>query len=199
MSTLKDAIPEKQQEEIFEKLLNIPENKICADCSNKGPRWASLDFGVFICMNCAGHHRNLGPSITRVRSVKLDSWRLEFIEMMESVGNARANGYFEKNLPSSKKADAAWQTNDIRKFIGDKYVKKLFAPLDRDPPMATIGKDSSPKKAQFDGFRGFDQPAQPGPRSSTPQKKHLSEPKTTKCTCYYARIKEEYIEPESGQ
>jgi len=35
---------------------------------------ASLDFGVFLCSNCSGAHRALGPTITRVRSTKLDKW-----------------------------------------------------------------------------------------------------------------------------
>jgi len=146
-------------------------------------------------MNCAGHHRNLGPSITRVRSVKLDSWKNDFIEMMEGIGNGRANAYFEKNLPSSKKADASWQTNDIRKFIQDKYVKKLFAPLDRDPPVAIIGKDASPKKAQFDGFRGFDQPA---PRSSTPQKHTTVNQRMPSAPTIAPELKKNTSQPDSN-
>ena len=35
---------------------------------------ASIDFGVFVCLNCSGAHRALGPTITRVRSAKLDTW-----------------------------------------------------------------------------------------------------------------------------
>jgi hypothetical protein len=35
---------------------------------------ASIDFGVFVCLNCSGAHRALGPSVTRVRSTQLDSW-----------------------------------------------------------------------------------------------------------------------------
>lgn len=35
---------------------------------------ASLDFGVFTCSNCSGAHRALGPTVTRVKSTKLDRW-----------------------------------------------------------------------------------------------------------------------------
>jgi len=40
---------------LFDSILSsCEENGQCADCNAKGPRWASIDFGVFICMNCAG-------------------------------------------------------------------------------------------------------------------------------------------------
>lgn len=61
-------------------------------CFNIG---ASLDFGVFVCMNCAGAHRALGPSITRVKSTKLDTWHRDWLENMR-IGNSILNEYYEK-------------------------------------------------------------------------------------------------------
>ena len=46
-----------------------------------GPRWASWNLGVFLCIRCAGIHRNLGVHISRVKSVNLDSWTTEQIEV----------------------------------------------------------------------------------------------------------------------
>ena len=50
----KDVVSEKIQERLFNDILNRSENKTCADCYNKSPTWASIDFGVLICLRCSG-------------------------------------------------------------------------------------------------------------------------------------------------
>lgn len=32
----------------------------------RGPRWASVNLGIFICMQCSGIHRSLGVHISKV-------------------------------------------------------------------------------------------------------------------------------------
>uniref|UniRef100_A0A8C9NRA2 Arf-GAP domain-containing protein n=1 Tax=Serinus canaria TaxID=9135 RepID=A0A8C9NRA2_SERCA len=49
------------------------------------PRWASWNIGVFICIRCAGIHRNLGVHISRVKSVNLDQWTQEQIQVRAGV------------------------------------------------------------------------------------------------------------------
>ncbi len=58
---------------------------------------ASLDFGVFVCMNCSGAHRSLGQSITRIKSTKLDTWNKDWVWHMQ-LNNALINDYFEASL-----------------------------------------------------------------------------------------------------
>ena len=55
---------------------------------------ASLDFGVFLCSNCSGAHRALGPTITRVKSANLDLWQEEWVACM-ILGNEQLNAYWE--------------------------------------------------------------------------------------------------------
>ncbi|KAL3212898.1 hypothetical protein MRX96_051807, partial [Rhipicephalus microplus] len=62
---------------ILGQLLREEDNKYCVDCDAKGPRWASWNLGMFLCIRCAGIHRNLGVHISRVKSVNLDTWTPE--------------------------------------------------------------------------------------------------------------------------
>ncbi|KAL7980568.1 hypothetical protein Chor_001722, partial [Crotalus horridus] len=66
-----------------------------------GPRWASWNIGVFICIRCAGIHRNLGVHISRVKSVNLDQWTQEQIQCMQEMGNGKANRLYEGYLPEN--------------------------------------------------------------------------------------------------
>ncbi|NXR13245.1 SMAP2 protein, partial [Semnornis frantzii] len=86
---------------VLASLLVEEENKYCADCQAKGPRWASWNIGVFICIRCAGIHRNLGVHISRVKSVNLDQWTQEQIQCMQEMGNGKANRLYEAYLPEN--------------------------------------------------------------------------------------------------
>ena len=57
--------------------LDIPGNRKCADCSSKSPKWASINLGIMLCIECSGIHRSLGVHISKVRSVTLDDWEPE--------------------------------------------------------------------------------------------------------------------------
>ncbi|KAL7229660.1 hypothetical protein ACSBR2_008215 [Camellia fascicularis] len=85
--------------QMLEGLLKLPENRECADCKCKGPRWASVNLGIFICMQCSGIHRSLGLHISKVRSATLDTWLPEQVAFIQSMGNEKSNSYWEAELP----------------------------------------------------------------------------------------------------
>lgn len=45
------------------------------------PRWASTNLGVFMCIRCSGIHRSMGVHISKVKSVSLDKWSPEQVEV----------------------------------------------------------------------------------------------------------------------
>ncbi|XP_038656601.1 stromal membrane-associated protein 1 isoform X4 [Scyliorhinus canicula] len=128
MSTRSEREKSQKQNEqhqlILSKLLREEDNKYCADCEAKGPRWASWNLGVFICIRCAGIHRNLGVHISRVKSVNLDQWTPEQIQCMQDMGNTKARHLYEANLPEHFRRPQTDQAVEF--FIRDKYEKKKY-------------------------------------------------------------------------
>ncbi|XP_061578789.1 stromal membrane-associated protein 1-like [Cololabis saira] len=114
----------EQHQAILSKMLREEDNKYCADCEAKGPRWASWNLGVFICIRCAGIHRNLGVHISRVKSVNLDQWTSEQIQSIQDMGNTNARQLYEANLPDTFRRPQTDQAVEF--FIRDKYEKKKY-------------------------------------------------------------------------
>lgn len=74
-----------------------PLNNQCFDCSLKNPQWCSVNLGLYLCLDCAGKHRQYGVTISFVRSLSLDSWNTKYINSMGQGGNHRAKDYFAKH------------------------------------------------------------------------------------------------------
>lgn len=117
-------------------LLKDDDNKYCVDCDAKGPRWASWNLGVFLCIRCAGIHRNLGVHISKVKSVNLDSWTSEQIAMVQEIGNSRGRAIYEANLPDNMRRP---QTDSgLEAFIRAKYEQKKYIAKEWVQPHPTI-------------------------------------------------------------
>ncbi|CAH1759792.1 12031_t:CDS:10 [Entrophospora sp. SA101] len=97
------------------------------NCRTSDPQWASTNYGILLCIECSGVHRSLGVHISKVRSLMLDKWEQESIDIMLKLGNSKINEIFEAKLDEDYKnkiiTDPSWKRD---KFITDKYVKKEF-------------------------------------------------------------------------
>lgn len=104
---MRDSIAEALSNyEVAEKIWSLPANQICADCDAAKPEWAAINLCVVFCKRCAGNklvktaiyqtdelrfrsvsvtgeHRGLGPSISKVRSLKMDKkvWTEDLIQV----------------------------------------------------------------------------------------------------------------------
>uniref|UniRef100_A0A8C1GG62 ArfGAP with RhoGAP domain, ankyrin repeat and PH domain 2 n=1 Tax=Cyprinus carpio TaxID=7962 RepID=A0A8C1GG62_CYPCA len=114
--------------EVLEKVWFNMSNRKCADCQAPEPEWASINLCVVICKNCAGQHRSLGPGISKVRSMKLDSsiWTNELIELFLDVGNKNSNSFWEANLPPEEELCMQPSLEQRASFIRRKYKKRKY-------------------------------------------------------------------------
>lgn len=44
-------------ETILQRVQSIPGNDQCCDCGQPDPRWASINLGILLCIECSGIHR----------------------------------------------------------------------------------------------------------------------------------------------
>jgi len=72
---------------------NDPSIIKCNDCDQKNPTWASVNNGVYFCIDCSGRHRSIGVHLSFVRSCTIDGWNAKQRSMMEAGGNAKFNQF----------------------------------------------------------------------------------------------------------
>ncbi|XP_049789078.1 stromal membrane-associated protein 1 isoform X1 [Schistocerca nitens] len=117
---------------LLAQMLRDEDNKYCVDCDAKGPRWASWNLGIFLCIRCAGIHRNLGVHISKVKSVNLDTWTPEQVVSLQQMGNSRARAVYEANLPDNFRRPQT--DSSLEAFVRAKYEQKKYIAREWVPP-----------------------------------------------------------------
>merc|ERR1719244_2462492 len=108
------------------QILDIPGNEVCADCGAQEPQWASINFGVTLCIECGGIHRSLGVHITKVRSITLDLWEPEILKVMAELGNNIVNKVLEGKVGERVRPGPEATRSEREAWITEKYKEKSF-------------------------------------------------------------------------
>ncbi|TFK43768.1 hypothetical protein BDQ12DRAFT_675518 [Crucibulum laeve] len=146
-------------------------NKVCNDCTNPNPQWASLSFAIFICLQCAGAHRGFGVHISFVRSISMDTWTDEQVRRMQLGGNAPFREFMRSYEPADqggyKEGLSSYDTYHC--WAAAQYREKLDAML--------AGKDWSPSTPPA-SFSGNSRSASPAPSAAQGLRKSRASTRT---------------------
>jgi len=136
----------------LDAILKAAGNQRCADCGDRAPRWASVNLGVLVCINCSGIHRNLGTHISKVKSTTLDQWQPEWITTLQQIGNDVAKAYYECKLPADYVRPTQSDSKDtLEAWIRSKYEKKFWAPSGIPEPWELLKEGKKPASVLLQG------------------------------------------------
>ncbi|XP_021040261.1 arf-GAP with coiled-coil, ANK repeat and PH domain-containing protein 2 isoform X7 [Mus caroli] len=114
-------------ESALQRVQCIPGNTSCCDCGLADPRWASINLGITLCIECSGIHRSLGVHFSKVRSLTLDTWEPELLKLMCELGNDVINRVYEAKLEKmGVKKPQPGQRQEKEAYIRAKYVERKF-------------------------------------------------------------------------
>ena len=128
----------QQQIQTIQKMLKKPENRLCADCKRPSPSWASINLGVFVCINCSGCHREIGVHVTKIKSINLDLWDKKILKYFKKINNKIANKYWEYHLKNFDFKKIQKDNYLCQDFIRDKYERKKWINKKKKDPMSLI-------------------------------------------------------------
>ena len=102
-----------------------PSNKKCAECSSPSPDWASVTYGILICLDCAGIHRGFGVQISFVRSLTMDDWTSDQFDRMMRGGNDKWSDYWLKNASVKEAASCTSLQPRTKRHVADVDRKEI--------------------------------------------------------------------------
>lgn len=124
----------------LEKISNEEDNKKCFDCENEPARWTSLNNGIFLCHECSEEHKNFESGLNIIKSISLDQWNKNQLNLMKKGGNKRLKTFLENNnLPK----------NIEKKTLYNSKLMVYYRKLLKSEAEGEILIDQMPSKEEF--------------------------------------------------
>ncbi|XP_036816949.1 arf-GAP domain and FG repeat-containing protein 1 isoform X4 [Oncorhynchus mykiss] len=137
------ASAKRKQEEKHLKMLremtSLPPNRKCFDCDQRGPTYANMTVGSFVCTSCSGILRGLNPP-HRVKSISMTTFTQQEIEFLQKHGNESCKqiwlGLYDDRTTSIPDFR---EPQKVKEFLQEKYEKKRwFVPPEQAKVVASV-------------------------------------------------------------
>ncbi|KAF9764117.1 hypothetical protein NGRA_0819 [Nosema granulosis] len=112
----------------IKSLVREPGNNKCMDCNVSNPQWATVTFGVFICLDCASVHRSMGVNTSFVKSVTMDSWTQKEYLFMKFGSNSAFKAFITQHGLLDKDTLEIYVNSTSKKYA-NKLKEKVFTEL----------------------------------------------------------------------
>uniref|UniRef100_A0A672SLZ8 Arf-GAP with coiled-coil, ANK repeat and PH domain-containing protein n=1 Tax=Sinocyclocheilus grahami TaxID=75366 RepID=A0A672SLZ8_SINGR len=104
-------------ESILQRVQSLPGNEICCDCGQADPRWASINLGILLCIECSGIH-SYPPFHNEPLMCELGNTVINQIY----EGACEEQGLKKPGPNSSRQEKEAWIK---AKYVERKFLKKM--------------------------------------------------------------------------
>uniref|UniRef100_A0AAQ5XB39 Arf-GAP domain-containing protein n=1 Tax=Amphiprion ocellaris TaxID=80972 RepID=A0AAQ5XB39_AMPOC len=137
------ASAKRKQEEKHLKMLremtSLPPNRKCFDCDQRGPTYANMTVGSFVCTSCSGILRGLNPP-HRVKSISMTTFTQQEIEFLQKHGNEVCKqiwlGLYDDRTSS---VPDFREPQKVKEFLQEKYEKKRwYVPPEQAKVVASV-------------------------------------------------------------
>jgi len=113
------------QRTLVNYIRNIPSNNMCCDCGGQNDvTWLSTNFGIIVCIECSGIHREMGVHISKIQSLTLDHIGTSQLLVSRTMSNEGFNKIMEAR--SSRKLHPNSTMEERKEMIRAKYIDKAF-------------------------------------------------------------------------
>ncbi|XP_008306630.1 arf-GAP domain and FG repeat-containing protein 1a isoform X2 [Cynoglossus semilaevis] len=137
------ASAKRKQEEKHLKMLremtSLPPNRKCFDCDQRGPTYANMTVGSFVCTSCSGILRGLNPP-HRVKSISMTTFTQQEIDFLQKHGNEVCKqiwlGLYDDRTSS---VPDFREPQKVKEFLQEKYEKKRwYVPPEQAKTVASV-------------------------------------------------------------
>ncbi|XP_051535697.1 arf-GAP domain and FG repeat-containing protein 1-like isoform X4 [Myxocyprinus asiaticus] len=141
-SAMAASAKRKQEEKhlkILREMTSLAPNRKCFDCDQRGPTYANMTVGSFVCTSCSGILRGLNPP-HRVKSISMTTFMQQEIEFLQKHGNEVCKqiwlGLYDDRtlaIPDFR------EPQKVKEFLQDKYEKKRwYVPPEQAKTVASV-------------------------------------------------------------